>query len=132
MRVLLSIRPEFANKIFDGEKKYEFRRAIFKRADIMTVVVYATAPVSQVVGEFEIEAIIHESLRSLWRKTKDGAGISEEYFFDYFKEKTMGYAIEIGRFRRYKSPFGLKEVLGLTPPQSFQYLGKDLDLFELT
>ena len=30
MKVLLSIKPEFAEKIFNGTKKYEFRKSIFK------------------------------------------------------------------------------------------------------
>ena len=29
MKVVLSIKPQFANKIFDGTKKFEFRKAIF-------------------------------------------------------------------------------------------------------
>ena len=30
MKVVLSIKPEFAFKIFDGTKQFEFRKAIFK------------------------------------------------------------------------------------------------------
>ena len=40
MKVLLSIKPEFADKIFNGTKKYEFRKSIFKNKDVDTVVVY--------------------------------------------------------------------------------------------
>jgi predicted transcriptional regulator len=128
MRVLLSIRPEFAQKIFDGQKRYEFRRSIFKRQDVKTVVVYASAPVSKVVGEFEVETILHESLDVLWRNTKHLAGITQEYFLDYFKDKSTGYAIAIRDCWRYESPFDLREVLGLAPPQSFMYLDCDPDL----
>lgn len=38
MKVLLSIKPQFAIKIFDGTKKFEFRKIIFKNSDIQTVV----------------------------------------------------------------------------------------------
>jgi predicted transcriptional regulator len=30
MKVLLSIKPQFAEMIFSGTKKYEFRRSVFK------------------------------------------------------------------------------------------------------
>lgn len=43
MKVLLSIKPEFAEKIFSGEKKFEFRRSIFKDKTVKTVLVYASA-----------------------------------------------------------------------------------------
>lgn len=38
-RALLSIRPAFAKAIFDGQKRFEFRRAIFRK-EVGVVVVY--------------------------------------------------------------------------------------------
>jgi hypothetical protein len=37
MKVVLSIKPEFANKIFDGTKKFEFRKSIFKNENIKLI-----------------------------------------------------------------------------------------------
>ena len=34
MKALLSIKPEFADKIFAGTKRYEFRRAVFKKEGV--------------------------------------------------------------------------------------------------
>ncbi len=70
MKVLLSIKPEFANKIFNGSKKFEFRRAIFKNPDIRKIVVYASSPVQKVIGEFEIEHIHRHDLVALWDFTE--------------------------------------------------------------
>ena len=81
MRVLLSIKPEYAFKIFDGTKKFEFRKVIFKNPDITTVVVYASSPVQQVIGEFEIDDIFSFDPDELWKKTKKYSGISEEKYF---------------------------------------------------
>ena len=53
MKVLLSIKPEFADKIFNGTKKYEYRRSIFKKKEVKTVVVYASSPIQKIIGEFE-------------------------------------------------------------------------------
>lgn len=125
MRVLLSIKPEFAEKIFEGTKQYEFRRALFKNPDVKTVVVYASSPVQKVIGEFEIGVILKEDLHSLWNQTKDKAGIEESYFYDYFGDKSEGYAIQIKVTRRYKEPLSLRDSFGIAPPQSFSYLGDD-------
>lgn len=62
MRVLLSIKPEFVEKIFDGTKKYEFRKSLFRRNDIKCVIIYASAPIKQVVGEFEIDEILSDKV----------------------------------------------------------------------
>ena len=55
MKVLLSIKPEFVNEMVLGNKKFEYRKSIFKRADVTDVVVYATKPYGKVVGEFKID-----------------------------------------------------------------------------
>ena len=122
MRVLLSIKPEYAEKIFDGTKKYEFRRSVFKNRNVKTVVVYASSPVQRVIGEFEIDSIINEDLINLWQKTKDFSGISEDFFFEYFSNKERGFAIKIKKVKRYDKTLSLKDDFNTTPPQSFMYL----------
>jgi predicted transcriptional regulator len=122
MRVLLSIKPEFASKIFDGSKKYEYRRTIFRRIGVTTIVVYASNPIKEVIGEFEIEGIIQEEPQSLWDKTGHQGGISKERFLHYFKDKTEGYAIKVGSARIYDTPVPLNELMVVSPPQSFAYL----------
>ena len=122
MRVLLSIKPEYAEKIFDGTKKYEFRRSVFKNRNVKTVVVYASSPVQRVIGEFEIDTILNDELRQLWNDTKDYSGISENFFFEYFNNKEKGYAIKIKKTKLYKNSLSLKDDFNATPPQSFMYL----------
>ena len=121
MKVVLSIKPEFANKIFDGTKKFEFRKAIFKNDKIKTVIVYASSPVQKVIGEFEIEKIINHDLNTLWGMTQNYSGISEDYFYQYFAEKEIGYAIKIKKTKKYKIPKCLRADFNLLPPQSFAY-----------
>ena len=122
MRVLLSIRPEFATKIFNGLKKYEYRRIIFKDRNVKTVIVYASMPTKLIIGEFEIEDILHEELPNLWAKTKNHAGISQEVFSEYFSDKSKGYAIKVKSPILYDEPLPLNRLRVLTPPQSFSYL----------
>ena len=126
MKVLLSIKPEFADKIFNGTKKYEFRRSIFKKKDLKDNIDYASSPVQKIIGEFEIETIIEEELDKLWELTKDLSGISKDYFFEYFKNKKNGFAIKIKNAKKYNTPLSIKEKFNITPPQSFMYLTEDL------
>lgn len=122
MKVVLSIKPEFAFKIFDGTKKYEFRKTIFKNDKITTVIVYASSPVQQVIGEFEIEKIINHDIDTLWELTHQFSGISKDYFYQYFAEKRIGYAIKIKKTKKYRRPKCLQTDYNLLPPQSFTYL----------
>ena len=128
MYVLLSIKPQFAKEIFNGLKKYEYRKTIFARQDIEKVIVYASSPLKSVIGEFEIDEIIHDDIDKLWIRTKNKAGISEEHFLEYFDNKSKGYAIKIKKHKRYDNPFELERLMVSTPPQSFRYLNTDIQL----
>jgi predicted transcriptional regulator len=122
MKVLLSIKPEFALKIFNGSKKYEYRRTLFKHAEIDTIVVYASDPIKKVIGEFKIESILHEEPQILWDQTGEYAGISRERFFDYFTDARKGYAIEVKSTHMYNDPLPLDSFMISAPPQSFAYI----------
>lgn len=124
MEVILSIKPEYANKIFSGSKKFEFRRSIFKNREITKIIVYASSPISKIIGEFEIGEILHDDLKSLWKLTKDFSGITEKYYYDYFIGKENGFALEVKKVKKYKELLCIKETYGIHPPQSFAYIKK--------
>lgn len=122
MKVILSIKPQFAEKIFDGTKKFEFRRTLFKNKTVTKIVVYASSPISKIIGEFEIEEILHADLDFLWKSTEEYAGISKQYYFDYFQGKKIGYAIKIKEAKKYKDSYSIEEKYGIKAPQSFAYI----------
>lgn len=122
MDVLLSIKPEFADKIFSGQKKYEYRKAIFKK-DVNRIVVYASNPIKKIIGEFSVRKILIESPEILWRLTGNDSGINKDFFFEYFLNRNIGYAIMVEKASRYHIPIDPKELDDkFTPPQSFKYL----------
>ncbi len=122
MKVLLSIKPEFVEKIFDGSKKYEYRKVLPQRTDISVIVIYASAPVQRVVGEFRINEIFSESVDILWKRTKEYSGISKEYYMSYFQHKNVANAIEIGELKKYKKTKLLSDYKIVQAPQSFCYI----------
>lgn len=122
MKVLLSIKPEFAEKILTGEKKFEFRKKIFKNKDIKKVLLYASSPVQKVIGEFEIEEIFQADIATLWSKTNLHAGITKDYFSAYFSAHKSGFAIKVKKAKRFKKPQCLRSEYNLFPPQSFAYI----------
>jgi len=131
MKVLLSIRPEFVSKIFDGSKRYEYRRSIFKNQEVSIVIVYASDPIKRIIGEFEIEDILHDEPRVLWVKTKNYAGMSEKRFFEYFTNKSKGYAIKVKTTTMYDDPLPLNSFKVSSPPQSFMYVSQGDRQYEL-
>jgi len=121
-RVLLSIHPEYANAIFNGQKRYEFRRVLFKE-HVDEIIVYATMPVARVIGSFKIEEIYEDAPKAIWLKTKAFAGVSKEKFDIYFKGRSKAFAIKIKDPIRLAVPRPLSKYLASNnPPQSFCYI----------
>lgn len=129
MKVLLSIKPEYAEKILLGKKKYEFRRAIFKFPEVTKVVIYASSPVQKIIGEFEIDHVLSLKLGELWKKTKHDSGIDKEFYDSYFAGKEIGHAIRVKKVKRYVNYFDLEDFHVKQAPQSFIYLHGQRNLF---
>lgn len=119
--MLLSIKPEYAKVILEGEKEYEFRKRRCK-AGVNKIVFYATAPQSQIVGEAEIEEIIEGSPTKIWELAKKAAGITHAKYRKYYHGYRNAVAYKLTNVVIYDPPkklsdFGIDHV-----PQSFIYL----------
>lgn len=121
--VLLSIKPQFAEKIFDGSKRFEFRTKVFSNRNVKKVIVYASLPIGKVIGEFEIEDILELKPGYLWKRTRKYSGISKDFFDSYFCGREIGYAIKIGKTRKYRTALDLQKNFNVKrPPQFFVYI----------
>lgn len=127
MNVLLSIKPKFVREIFQGRKKYEYRKSIFAR-HVTKVLVYSTKPEGLIVGEFSIKAVLQYTPKELWKKTHADSGISKQYFDKYFEGCDKGYALQIDNPVLYREPVNPFEMFdSFIAPQSFRYISeKDL------
>lgn len=124
MPILLSIKPEYIERIAKGSKRYEFRKRNFKSKP-SEIWVYASAPVKKIVGIIYVEDIFEDTPSELWAKCKQYAGIKEKPFFDYFKGRNKGIAIKIKDFKQFDQPIDPYRVKSVfTPPQSYAYLEK--------
>lgn len=130
MNVLLSIKPEFVNKILAHEKLYEFRKSIFKQ-DVERIYIYSTYPVKKIVGYFEVTDIIRNSPRELWDLFSDVSGICEKDFFKYFSGSEEGVAIRIEDVIVFDEFIDMRAFDDFRAPQSFCYVENNDCLKEL-
>ena len=119
--ILLSINPEYVERILAGSKKYEFRKRLANKA-VGKILMYSTAPIMKVVGEVQIIETISASPTALWERTKKFAGISRDKYREYFKGCKVAYAYQLGQVIRYDPPKELRDFNISLPPQSFIYL----------
>jgi predicted transcriptional regulator len=127
MKILLSIKPEFVEQIFNGNKIYEYRKCLFTKKDVDSVIIYSTMPVGKIVGEFKISDILQNNPEDLWELTEDYSGISKSFFDSYFKNRDKAYALKIGTLTKYEKPINPFEFdEKFVPPQSFCYVDESM------
>ena len=117
MNAILSIKPEYVTEIIAGRKRFEFRKAVFARP-VGKVYIYASAPVSKVVGEFQPVDVLKGAPHEVWKKTRRYSGIPQDWYDEYFNGCTTAYAIEIKNLQIYKEP----KELPFRAPQSYRYI----------
>lgn len=123
MDVLLSIKPRYVKSIIDGEKRYEFRKKVFRNPSVNRVLIYSSSPVKKIVASFEVGKILEDYPADLWESVKDYAGIDDRDFFDYFAGKSRAFAIEIQDLQELPEPIDPRETIpGFVPPQSYCYM----------
>jgi len=124
MKVLLSIKPEYTEKIFSGVKKYEFRRQK-PRSIIERVFIYECSPSKSIVGWFTVKKILSGSPEKIWDFCRSLSGIKKSKFFSYCNGKRVIYAFEIDRVYQFETPINPFEICsGFKPPQNFSYLDR--------
>jgi len=121
--VLLSIKPEFVEKIISKKKIYEFRKKIWKDPNVKNVSIYSSSPKKRIIGFFSIDNILTGTPKAIWEHCHEGAGITEEEFFNYFENRNIAYAIRIGALKVFDEPINpLDVIVDFKAPQNFMYL----------
>lgn len=120
MIIILSIRTEYAEQIFERIKRYEYRRVIPKKS-VSKIIAYETAPISMCIGEAEVIRIICDRPDNLWRRTEECAGMSKDKYDAYFEGKNTAYAYILGQTTLYDSPLPITDFGLSRPPQNFAY-----------
>lgn len=121
--ILLSIKPEYVEKILEGSKLYEFRRNIARRT-VDRILIYSSSPQQKVVGEVEVDKVLFNTPDKLWRITRASAGISKRKYDEYFDGKDGAYAYKLGQVSVFTDPKPLSDFDIKVPPQSFVYLNR--------
>lgn len=121
--MLLSIKPEYAKVILEGKKQYEFRK-IKPKEYVNHIILYASSPQKQVVGEAVIDEILEGTPKEIWEIAKSAAGITRKFFFSYYAGKDKAVAYKLKDVVTYKVPKELSDYGISQAPQSFVYLDR--------
>lgn len=123
--VLLSVAPEFADKIAVGTKTVELRRR-FPDVPVGTLVYfYVTLPVGAVTGRARVAAIDADEPSALWTRHRAAVGLSRERFAAYFAGRDRGFAVRLEDYEAL-APVALAALRvalpGFVAPQCYRFV----------
>lgn len=121
--ILLSINPQYVERIMCGKKKFEFRKNVCKR-NVDKIVIYSTSPVMKVVGEAEVEEVLVDEPQKIWNVTEEYSGVEREFFDEYYEGREQAVAYKLKSVVEYDKPKMLNEYGIKSAPQSFCYLSE--------
>lgn len=129
-RILISIKPKYADRILAGTKLVEVRNRFSQRWLGCRAVLYASRPLSSLVGEATISAISRGSPAEIWSTYGSRIGVECQEFEEYAGSSGELSAIELDDVTPYLEPVSLAQLSHLTnadlrPPQSFCELKPD-------
>lgn len=128
--VIISIKPEYAIKIIEGQKTIELRRR-FPLDNIIggIAMIYASSPIQQIIGYTIIKDVKKLPLSDMWFICQDKACITKEFFNAYFKDLKEGFAIFLSHPVRLENPVNAKQLekkYSIAIPQSFRYVSNEI------
>lgn len=120
--IMISTTPKYANLILDDEEKNVFFYKVTPINKVKRVLIYATAPVKAVVGEFDLESINISTLSTAWNKYRSQSAMSKKEFDSYYEGKKEAHAMISKESFRYSKPKKLEQFGMSKGPSGFQYL----------
>ncbi len=124
--LLLSLKPDYADLVFDGLKEAELRRRISSCMENRDVFIYVTSPVRQLRGGFRVGQVWSGTPKQVWRQVSKLARVHKRDFDAYYAGRTVAYALEITDVWEYKNPASLNKLGDRFPdfvvPQSWRYV----------
>ena len=119
--LLLSIKPEYVERILNGTKKFEYRKRLAKK-ETDVIYIYSTAPEMKVVASVEVLDRVSASPTALWEQTKKFSGISRAKYREYFRGCKTAHAYKLGAVQIFDLAKELADFGINVAPQSFAYI----------
>lgn len=134
--ILMSIITYYCNQIFNGTKKYEFRKSPLPNDSLnKKIYIYSAKDEKAIVGYFKVSKVLTGTTEQILKLTGYYDSEDKEDIENYFgKDNLKCYALEISEVKRFDSPIYLKDIRQFDPkislPQYYKYIYEGSKLYK--
>lgn len=131
--MLISIKTKYANQIFEGTKKYEYRRkSIGEKNCNKRIYVYSSEKDKAIIGYIIVDKIIEGNADYVLKNT-DNENNSD--LLAYFEGNDKCYALQIESTYKFKQPIYLNEIKSndqnFVVPQFYRYIKENEYIYKM-
>lgn len=90
---LIPLLPQYWDMYRDGSKIWELRKVTHSPRGVDGLIIYATAPVSRIVGEVDLISTHVGYIDTVWDVVKDGCGITRKQYDLYYQDQEIAICI---------------------------------------
>lgn len=124
--ILMSIKPQYVEKILRGEKTVEVRSRKLKINFGARVWIYSTLPKGCIEVTATVKCIEYADPKKVWELYATKIGITKSEFDNYVHNKIKVSAIELTNITKIKQPITLNSIKSciedFQPPQFFSHI----------
>lgn len=129
--LLISIKTQYANQIFDGTKKFEFRRrSVGDKNCNKKIFVYSSEKDRAIIGYIIVDKILKGDLNHILEATNYK---NNKDIIDYFYGCDECYALHISETHKFLESIKLEYIKNkyedFVIPQFYRYIKKDESIF---
>lgn len=123
---VMSIKKEYGMNLLGRKSLWEYRRRKSKIDIGDRIVLYATAPDSELIGEFIVGEIITGDPSRVWEKTKEDVCYQKNEVVSYLESGDFPIAFKVANPKKYQQAIPAHRILSFRPPMSYCKASKEL------
>ena len=130
--LLMSIKTKYANQIFDGTKKFEFRRrSIGDKNCNKKIYIYSSEEDKSIIGYIIVDRILKGDLDFILKATNYA---DSQDIIDYFDGCDECFALHISNYYKFLKPLNIEDIRATCEkfviPQFYRYVKNQEPIYE--
>ncbi len=122
--LILSVKPKYARAILDHQKTVEIRRRFSEKWAGSRITIYASNPVSGLLGTVTVKSIVKAHPSIIWAQFKERMGCTVTEYESYVSNADQVFALVLEDAKEFHRAIPIETLAGLSasvlhPPQSY-------------